>query len=500
MMLLDDYDEFDLNYNLENIPQYDLPSPLILKDGSKITSKDQWINEQREKLLNLFSTNLYGHIPGKFKDLKISTISIDDKFLDSLATKKEIRIHLSKNLFIDLLTILPNNSSVAKPVFLGMNFFGNHSISKDNIANISQRIAFESSIDMQKNNKMKKYLTKIRFDKNSLLKADLQNDNLGYDGIVHGGERIYFENNLVGRIQFNTYNKDSDLYEATAYLPIELSELKDNLNVAIHQSFAKAKIINFDPEEVRGIASSRWPLAKILKSGYGVATFYYGDIDPDYDDGFQNGIHPYFYKKKQIYPLSNEWGSISAWAAGLIYCMDYFCNEKKIDEKKICVFGLSRLGKAALWASALDERFALVISGNSGNGGATIWRRKIGESLYSMNVRTPHWLCKNSNNFNHVEEKLPFDQHTLLSLIAPRPLLIASAATDPLSDPIGEFYGAKNASQTYNFLGCEGLESEKLPKNGEFIDSRIGYYIRKGKHDITEKDWDYYIKFANQYL
>ena len=499
-MLLDDYDEFDLNYDLDKVPKHDLPNPLIFKNGSKITSQEQWKDVCRKELINLFCDNLYGHIPGKFKDLKVSILSIDKNFLNSLATKKEIRIHLNKKIFIDLLIFLPNNLSRPKPIFLGMNFFGNHSISKENIASTSERISLESNISFQKKNKMKKYLTKIRFDKDSLLKADLQNDNYGYDGVVHGGERIYCENNLIGRIQFNTYIKDLDLYEATTYLPIEMFESKKELQVAIHQSFAKAKIINFNPEDVRGISSTRWPLSKILNNGYGVATFYYGDVDPDYDDGFQNGIHPFFYRKNQHYPLPNEWGSISAWASGLTYCMDYFYQDRSIDEKKIAVFGLSRLSKAALWASALDERFALTISGNSGHGGAAIWRRKVGETLYSMNKRTPHWLCKNSNNFNHMEQKLPFDQHTLLSLVAPRPVLVTSAATDPLSDPIGEFFGAKNASDVYNFLNVEGLEARELPKDGEFINSRIGYYIRKGKHDITEEDWDNYIKFANKYL
>ena len=113
-----------------------------------------------------------------------------------------------------------------------------------------------------------------------------------------------------------------------------------------------------------------------------------------------------------------------------------------------------------------------------------------------MNKRIPHWLCKNSNNFNHMEEKLPFDQHTLLSLIGPRPILIASAATDPLSDPIGEFIGAKHASSVYNFLNVEGLGSIELPKDDKLINTRIGYYIRRGKHDITEIDWDNFILFA----
>ena len=499
-MLLNDYDEFDLSYDLEKIPDYILPDPLIHTNGIKIKSIDEWKNVRRQELINLFSQNLYGYIPGKIKNFKISYQSIDKNFLDSLATKKEIRIYLNNEIFIDLLIVTPNNLSKSAPIFLGMNFFGNHSISKDNITSISKRIILETNIDYQKKNNMKKYLTKIRFDKDSLLKADLQQDNLGYDGIVHGGERIYIGKNLIGRIQFNTYIKDLDLYEATAYLPIELYGSKLELNVAIHQSFAKAKIVDFDPKEMIGISNSRWPLKKIIENGYGVATFYYGDIDPDYDDGFQNGIHPLFYKKNQNYPLSHEWGSLSAWASGLIYCMDYFNQDKDIDEKKVAVFGLSRLGKAALWASALDERFALTISGNSGNGGATIWRRKIGETLYSMNKRIPHWLCKNSNNFNHMEEKLPFDQHTLLSLIGPRPILVASAATDPLSDPIGEFIGAKHASKVYNFLNVEGLGSIELPKDDKLINTRIGYYIRRGKHDITEIDWDNFILFANKYL
>ena len=499
-MQLNDYDEFDLCYDLNKIPDYTLPDPLMLPNGTKIKSAEEWENVRRQELINLFSHNLYGYIPGKFKDFKIFKQSIDKIFLNSFATKKEIRIYFNNEIFIDLLIFIPNNLFKPAPVFLGMNFFGNHSISKDNITPVSKRITLETNIDYQKKNNMKKYLAKIRFDKDSLLKADLQKDNLGYDGIVHGGEKIYNENNLVGRVQFNTYIKELDLYEATTYLPIELKGSKIGLNVAIHQSFAKAKIVDFDPSDMRGIASSRWPLKKILENGYGIATFYYGDIDPDYDDGFQNGIQPFFYQKDQHYPLPHEWGSLSAWASGLSYCMDYFNMDKDIDEKKVVVFGLSRLGKAALWASVLDKRFAVTISGNSGKGGPAIWRRKIGETLYSMNKRIPHWLCQNSNKFNHIEEKLPFDQHTLLSLIAPRPVLVASASTDPLSDPIGEFFGAKHASGVYNFLNVEGLGTNQLPKEDKLINSRIGYYIRKGRHDITDIDWDNFLKFSEKFL
>ena len=301
-MILNDYDEFNLSYDLDKIPEYTLPNPLILSNGKKIKDLNEWNDFRRQELINLFSHHLYGYIPGKIKNPKISNQSIDRNFLNSLATKKEIRIHFNKEIFIDLLIITPNNLVKSSPIFLGMNFFGNHSISKDNITQISKRIISETSIDYQKKNNMKKYLAKIRFNKESLLKSDLQQDNLGYDGIVHGGERIYNGNNLIGRIQFNNYVKEQDLYEAFTYLPIEFYGFKSELNVAIHQSFAKAKIVDFDINEMIGISSSRWPLKKIIENGYGVATFYYGDIDPDYDDGFQNGIHPLFYKKNQNYP------------------------------------------------------------------------------------------------------------------------------------------------------------------------------------------------------
>ena len=95
---------------------------------------------------------------------------------------------------------------------------------------------------------------------------------------------------------------------------------------------------------------------------------------------------------------------------------------------------------------------------------------------------------------------MPFDQHTLLSLIAPRPVLVASSSTDPLSDPIGEFFGAKYASNVYNFLDVEGLGTNQLPKEDKLINSRIGYYIRRGRHDITDIDWDNFLKFSEKFL
>jgi hypothetical protein len=401
--------EFKPNYDESKVPSFDVPDPLTTFKGRKIKNEKQWLKKGRPELLDFFTHNVYGKVPGKIDISKAEVIEQSNSAFKDKARRKQVDLVFNregKSLHFNILIYLPQNRDRV-PLFLGYNFNGNHTVSEE------------------------------------------------------------------------------------AEIIISDAWARNNPSVGI--------INNQLTEQSRGVSKSRWAIERILNAGYGLATIYYGEVDPDKDD-FSDGIHPFLYEAGQQRPAADEWGSISSWAWGLSRALDYLETDEDVDASKVIVFGHSRLGKTALWAGASDQRFAGVISNNFGCGGAALSKRAFGETVGRINSSFPHWFCLNFRVYNSNEESLPADQHELIALIAPRPVYVASAADDQWADPRGEFLSAYYASPVFELFGKKGIPSADMPEINQPVQNTVAYHIRSGKHDVTDFDWEQYIKWADKQL
>ena len=252
---------------------------------------------------------------------------------------------------------------------------------------------------------------------------------------------------------------------------------------------------NIDP--TRKIKSDFWPAEQIVARGYAAASFFNGDVAPDKYDGFTTGIHAYLQN-----PASrkfNSWGTIAAWAWGGSRVMDYFETDPDIDEKHCAVTGHSRGGKTALWCGAQDERWALTISNCSGCSGAAIARRRFGESLKVIQNAFKHWFCGNYRKYIDREDDLPFDQHELVALVAPRAVYVTSADEDLWADQRGEWLAIHEAEPVWKLFGRKGLPSDIMPPlDKPLIGDGMGYHIRTGEHNYKVFDWNAHMDLADR--
>ncbi len=252
-------------------------------------------------------------------------------------------------------------------------------------------------------------------------------------------------------------------------------------------------------EDSRG-RDTEFDAEKILARGYGFATICYQNIEPDFKGGFVGGIRPLFFRRGQSEPARQDWGAIGAWSYGLSRAMDYLVKDKDVDSRRVAIMGHSRLGKTALWAGAMDTRFAMVISSCSGEGGASLYRRNYGETIANLVGAFPYWFSTSFQEFADHADRLPVDAHELIALIAPRPVYITSGEDDRWADPKGEFLACVAAGPVFRLQGAQDLGTDEMPALNQPIMHTLAFHVRTGKHAVTAFDWDQFLTFADMHL
>lgn len=404
----------------ERLPaQPNFPDPLIMLDGQKITTAEQWNEKRRAELKALFAHYMYGEIPPKPAKLNFKSTVADEKFLEGKATLKLVTISISgsETPKIDLLVVTPNAVKKA-PLFLAMNFCGNHAI--------------------------------------------------------HPDPRIPLAQSFLG-------------------------------------SGCKGCTNNHATDAARGAQTADWPLEEIISRGYAVASFANADVDSDRGNA-SDGVYAWLAKERTgsaTNSLTADRGCIAGWAWGFQRCVDYLVTDSAIDKSRIAAVGHSRNGKTALLAAAFDERIALAIPHQAGCGGTGPSRvapklsapqangRPIAETIAVINKSFPHWFNAEFKKFNQAPEKLPFDQHELVALMAPRPVLLSNAEGDQWANPSGQFEVLKAAEPIYKLLNAGGCDATEMPPEGKLVSSKLGYYIRAGKHSMNSDDWKVFLEFAD---
>jgi len=241
---------------------------------------------------------------------------------------------------------------------------------------------------------------------------------------------------------------------------------------------------------------------ELIERGYGTAVFNYNDIEPDALDSLSGSVRSLYLGDGATEAPPAEWRAIAAWAWGISRIVDYLETDAGVDAGRIALTGASRLGQTALWAGASDQRIALIIASVSGEGGAALSRRDYGETVAHLVApsRFPYWYAGNYARWADRMPAAPFDSHFIISLIAPRPLLLQTGSTDKWSDPYGEFLAAKAATPVYELLGATGIDEYSQPPLGEPMMNTLGYLMHDGGHGVLPADWTVFLDFMDKYL
>jgi hypothetical protein len=393
--------------------------PLTMLDGTPVKSRRDWEQKRRPELKALFQHYMYGAIPPKPDRVQFDVTATHADFLGGQATLKLVSVSFgdADAPKVDLMVVTPNGRRRPAPVFLAMNFCGNHAVTPD------------------------------------------------------------------------------------ARVPLARGWLYNS---------CKGCTNNAATEAARGGQAKDWPLEEIIGRGFAFAAFCSSDVDSDRAD-VSDGIYAWL-ARRQTGSATNSpthhRGSIAAWAWGYQRCVDYLVTDRDIDARRIAAVGHSRNGKTALLATAFDERIALAIPAQAGSGGTGPSRvsaalsapqqngRPIAETIAVINKNFPHWFNAEFKTFNDSPDRLPFDQHLLIALCAPRPVLLPNAVEDRWANPSQQFDLLLAAEPAYRLTGGGKVGVRRMPATGELVDSRLGYFIRPGTHSMGAEDWKAFLSYA----
>jgi hypothetical protein len=396
----------------------ELPDPLAMRDGTRISSAEDWSTKRKPELRALFEHYMYGRRPRLVSQVSAKVLREDKAALAGKATLREVMVDLGLGEPVHLLVMIPNQRKGPAPCFLGLNFAGNYALLDD------------PQIAMPR-------------------------------GWIYGRY---------------TTNQDNRAHEAG-----------------------------------RGAQKDTWAIEETIVRGYAVATFYNGDVVPDHADLAAKVLRQ-MNTGASAAEKGGETATIMAWAWALSRMLDYLETVPEIDARRVATFGHSRHGKTALVAAAFDDRFAMTIPNQAGCGGTAPSRvpaqlaspnakgNPTAETIAVINRNFPHWFCANFKAFNETPERLPFDQHALIALCAPRPVLLSNATADLWANPAGQFEMLRAADPVYRLVAGEGISGQKIPPVGELMNSRLGYFIREGKHAMTRRDWAAWLDYADRWL
>jgi len=368
------------NYDESEVPDYTLPDPLTFADGSEVESKEEWRDQRRGEILELFRGHVYGRRPGADYDVRFEETAVREGVFDGAATGRAMKavVAIGERTFsFPFVLFVPIDPPEPVPA------------------------------------------------------------------VVHVNNRYF--------------------------VPLEKA-------VAEHDPF--------------------WPVRTLVERGYATASFHTSDVDPDRKDGYAEGVRAFFADGAP--PEEDAWRSLSAWGWAASRVLDHLETLDAVDADRVAVSGHSRGGKTSLWAACEDPRFAIAYSNNSGCGGAALSRRSYGETVGRITEAFPHWFCPRFASYAGRVDELPVDQHEVMALIAPRGVYVASADEDLWADPRGEYASLVAAARVFRFLERDAITEEEMPPLDQpRVVGRTGYHIRTGGHGLGDRDWEWFLDFAD---